>query len=87
MAAGYYAYFAATLVTLTRRVRDGDPLTGLSLISVLSFLAVGLAQTTTVERYTFWPVGIGLAAAVAADARHRRDPAAAQPEPVPASGR
>lgn len=65
MAVAYYAYFAAALTTLVRLARAGDLLAGLSLISALSFLAVGLAQPTTVERYTFWPVGIGLAVSAA----------------------
>ena len=37
----------------------------LCLISTTSFLTVGLAQPSTVERYTFWPIGVGLALGLA----------------------
>jgi hypothetical protein len=65
-AVAYYAYFVAALRTLLQLARRGSAMATLCLVAALSFLTVGLAQPSTVERYTFWPVGLGLAVGVLA---------------------
>jgi hypothetical protein len=75
-ALAYYAYFLAALRKTVVLMRQGHAMAALCLISTIAFLAVGLAQPSTVERYTFWPIGMALAVAVGA----RRN--STQPGPV-----
>ena len=65
-AVGYYAYFGAALRVLLPLARQGRALATLCIISTTCFLTIGLAQPSTVERYTFWPIGVGLALALVA---------------------
>lgn len=66
LAVTYYAYFFAALRALLKLARRGHAMATLCIVSTTSFLTVGLAQPSTVERYTFWPLGIGLALGVLA---------------------
>jgi hypothetical protein len=85
-AVAYYAYFIAALHRLLKLARQGSAMATLCLVAALCYLTVGLAQPSTVERYTFWPIGLGLAVGVTALRNGAAPGSAAATHPRSASG-